>query len=320
MPDTQNPIPALSFTVIGGFLGAGKTTLLNHILRNAAGERIAVLVNDFGSINIDEALIDHRDEDTIALANGCICCSISWDFANALPPLLERNPPLDRVVVEASGIADPAKVAHFGTTPGFRLDGVIVVADAETVRLRASDPRMGRQALAQLRAADILVLNKADLVSPADLAATRAWLGSEVPGVRIIDAVNGDIPLPLLLGATGDQPHPDRPVPAADPASPGDAVAHPFETTAWESDRPIPRAALQAFAAALPPEIIRAKGIVLLEDDPGRRAVFQLAGKRWSIRPGEPWGAEPSRSRLVLIGLPGSVDNIPFQLLDPSRG
>jgi G3E family GTPase len=305
------------FTVIGGFLGAGKTTLLNHILRENHGQRIAVLVNDFGSINIDEDLIAGRDGDTIALSNGCICCSISWDFANALPPLLERDPPLDRVVVEASGVSDPFKVAQFGTTPGFRLDGILVVADAETVRARATDPRMGRQALNQLKAADIIVLNKTDLVAPTDLAATRAWLADQIPGIRIIDAVNAQVPIPLLLGAPRDQhlAHPEQSPTTHNPQP--TTHAHPFETASWESDRPIPRATLEAFAAALPPDIIRAKGILLLEEAPDRRAVFQLTGKRWTIRPGGPWGQDQPRSRLVAIGLAGSAAAIDWRLLCP---
>ena len=308
VPDTQHPIP---FTVIGGFLGAGKTTLLNHILRNANGERIAVLVNDFGSINIDADLIAARDGDTIALANGCICCSISYDFANALPPLLLRNPPLDRVIVEASGVADPAKVAAFGTTPGFRLDGIIVLADAETVRARAADSRMGRQALNQLKAADILLLNKTDLVSPDALAATHAWLQHTLPGIRILDAVNAAVPLPLLLGAPHAHAYahaPRRPSPAPD--------AHPFETASWESDHPVSRAALESFLAALPADVIRAKGILLLDDDPHRQTILQTAGARRSLRPGDPWGAQPPRSRLVAIGLPGSAAAIDWSALD----
>ena len=308
-PDAPIPPPSIPFTVIGGFLGAGKTTLLNHILRANHGQRIAVLVNDFGSINIDESLIAGRDENTIALSNGCICCSISWDFANALHAVLERDPPLDRVAVEASGVSDPWKVAQFGTTPGFRLDGIVVVADAETVRARATDRRMGRQALGQLKAADIIVLNKTDLVSPEDLQATHAWLEAQISGIRILDAVEGDVPIPLLLGAAGSHP-------AVFQVPHDESSGHPFETVSRESDRPVPRAALDAFVAALPPDVIRAKGILFMDDAPGIRTVFQLTGKRWTLRPGDPWGDEPPRSRLVAIGLAGSASAIDWSMLE----
>jgi len=294
---------AIPFTVIGGFLGAGKTTLLNRILHENEGRRIAVIVNDFGTINIDASLVVAADGDTIELSNGCICCSLAAEFPLTLFPLLERKPPLDAVVIEASGVSDPWKIGQFGTLPGFRLDGVVVVTDAETVRERAADPRMGRQILGQLRAADIIVLNKVDLVSPEDVAATRGWLATEIPGVRIIDAVEADVPLGLLLGA-----HADR---AAD-RMPEEIGEHPFESRSWETSELVAREKLEAWASALPAEVIRAKGVVALEDDPDREAVFQLVGKRWKLRRGEAWGERPRRSQMVAIGLPGSLAGIEF--------
>jgi G3E family GTPase len=122
-----SPVP---FTVIAGYLGAGKTTLLNQILREADGQRIVVLVNDVGDTPIDPELIASRTAEAITLTNGCICCTLGDEFALALPDLLEMNPPIDRVVVEASGIGDPGRIAQYGTLPGFTLDGVIVLADA----------------------------------------------------------------------------------------------------------------------------------------------------------------------------------------------
>lgn len=294
------PIP---FTVIGGFLGAGKTTLLNRILRENAGRRIAVIVNDFGAINIDASLVVSADGETIELSNGCICCSLAAEFPLTLYPLLEREPRLDAVVIEASGVSDPWKIGQFGTLPGFRLDGVIVVTDAETVRERAADPRMGRQIIGQLQSADIIVLNKVDLVSTEDVAATRHWLAEVIPGVRIIDAVEADVPLALLLGA-----HADRVGEAHREAM----EDHPFESRSWEIAGPIGRAQIEAWAAALPAEVIRAKGVLALEDDAEREAVFQLVGKRWKVRRGEPWGDRPRLSRLVAIGLPGSLEGLEF--------
>src|SRR4051794_19414238 len=126
-----NPIP---LTVIGGYLGAGKTTLLNRLLHQNEGRRFAVLVNDFGSINIDAALIASHDGETMSLTNGCICCSLANGFLTALTQLRNRAEPPEHIIVEASGVADPLKIAQYGHTPGFRLESIIVLADAETVR------------------------------------------------------------------------------------------------------------------------------------------------------------------------------------------
>ena len=159
---TFDPIP---LTVIGGYLGAGKTTLLNQLLRHNAGRRLAVLVNDFGSINIDAALITQHDGETMSLTNGCICCSLANGFLTALTQLKERPEPPEHIIVEASGVADPLKIGQYGHLPGFRLDGVIVLADAETVRRRARDSYVGRTVIRQLQGADVLILTKPDLVS-----------------------------------------------------------------------------------------------------------------------------------------------------------
>lgn len=167
------PIP---LAVIGGYLGAGKTTLLNHLLRHSRGWRLAVLVNDFGSVSIDAELIERGDGETISLANGCICCGLAGGFALALDGLRERADPPEHIVVEASGVADPREIGQYGHLPGFRLDGAIVVADAETVRRRAADGYVGAQVERQLRGADPIVLNKADLVGLEERGAVERGL------------------------------------------------------------------------------------------------------------------------------------------------
>lgn len=175
------PIPV---TVVAGYLGSGKTTLLNQVLRQADGRRIAVLVNDFGEVGIDDELIAAADGDTITLTNGCVCCRIGSDLMTALWSVRDREVPPDRVVIEASGIADPAPIAHHALTPGFDLDGVVVLLDAETVRRRERHPIVGRTIRRQLAGADVLVLNKIDLVSAAHSAiSTRGWRMSP-PGFR----------------------------------------------------------------------------------------------------------------------------------------
>src|SRR5476649_1880617 len=129
---TSDPIP---FTVIGGFLGAGKTTLLNRLLRGATGRRFAVLVNDFGALDIDGRLVAAHGGDTLALANGCLCCTIGDSLVTTLLALLERPGRFDHIVVEASGVADPGRIADIAVLePRLVRDGVIVVADAGSVQ------------------------------------------------------------------------------------------------------------------------------------------------------------------------------------------
>ena len=304
---TQNKIP---LTIIGGYLGAGKTTLINRLLRHNEGRRLAVIVNDFGRINIDAELIESRDGDTINLANGCICCTLGGDLAMTLLNLAESANPPDHVIIEASGVADPAQVAQYGHMPGLRLDGVIVLADAEMVRQKARDKYVGEQVRQQLRAADVLLLNKVDLATPESRRAVRAWLAEQVPGARIVETVQGNAPLPLLLGEEGARPFtPGEQMATAVPPATKHHHDLAYETWSWEGREPVQEAAFRAFVAQLPAGVIRGKGILHLAGEPERRAIFQLVGQRWNLKPGEPWGDTPPQSRLALIGLPGSLDS-----------
>ena len=206
-PLEQKSIPV---TVIGGYLGSGKTTLLNTLLRGAHGLRLAVLVNDFGSINIDAELIAAHDGDTISLANGCICCSRQDNLGAAFYALAARPNPPDHIVIEASGVADPRRIARYAQAiPGLRLDGIIVLADAELIRRQARDKYVGDTVLQQLQAADLIVLSKTDLITPDTVLEVRAWLAAQALGARIVEAVAGWLPLAFVLGldTTLDAPH-----------------------------------------------------------------------------------------------------------------
>ena len=301
----QHPI---LFTVLGGYLGSGKTTLLNHVLQNSQGRRLAVIVNDFCSIAIDASLIATRGTDMMTLANGCICCSISGGFAEALVALAGHKPPPEHVIIETSGIADPAKVAHYGHMAPYRLDGVVVVADAETIRQRTADKYVGATVLRQLRGADLIVLNKIDLVDEAQRADVRAWLRAQVPGARLAVTSQGRVPLALLLGLHGDEP--------AVPRRLDDHHAHDHEHheaddyASWSISiaSPLDEAAFRAAVATWPPAVLRAKGIVHLRQLSDRRHVFQLVGRHWSLTPDRGWEADPRRTDIVMIGLAGQVD------------
>jgi G3E family GTPase len=308
-------VPAIRLTVIGGYLGAGKTTLLNHVLRDAGDRRLAVLVNDFGSINIDAELVASRDGEMLSLTNGCICCGIGGDFIAALASLRDVDDPPEQVVVEASGVADPAQIAVFGDMPGYVRDAVVVVADAETVRARAEDERTGHQVRSQLRAADLLVVNKTDLVEAPALEQLRAWLRATVgPSTGIVDAAFGNVPTDVLIGARDDAGAPRAAVHAAHDAGEHDHAGHDhgghghYDSWSWSGDEPLSGAGLVEALPGLPEGVVRAKGILLLREDPSQRYVLQLVGRRYSIEAQRPWGEETAASRVVVIGLPGSVD------------
>ncbi len=175
-------------TTVGGYLGAGKTTLINAVLGSATSSRIAVLVNDFGGINIDAQLIASRNATTIELTNGCACCILSDDLGEAFARVAAAQPPFDHVVVEASGVADPRRLSQWATLPGLFSACVVVVADVQTVQLRADDHYVGTTIRRQLAGADAIVLSRKDLASEAALHEAHAWLHEVAPHAAILDA------------------------------------------------------------------------------------------------------------------------------------
>jgi G3E family GTPase len=278
-----NPIP---FTVIGGFLGAGKTTLLNRLLAGTVGRRFAVLVNDFGALDIDARLIAVHGGDTIALSNGCVCCTIADSLVATLMALLEKSERFDHIVVEASGVADPGRIADLGVLdPRLVRDGVVVVTDAADIRARAADGRLADTVRRQLEAADLIVLNKIDLAD--DLAVMRCWLSSHSTA-PVLEASQCDVPLDLLFSL-------DRRGSAGKPTPAG-----AFRSWSYSWPNPVDRAAL--LDVLQDSAVLRGKGIVRFSDTPDRRSVVHMVGKRVDVTDAGPW-SDTDESQLVLLGL-----------------
>jgi G3E family GTPase len=251
-----------------------------------------VLVNDFGALDIDGRLVADHGGDTIALANGCLCCTIGDSLVTTLLSLLERPERFDQVVVEASGVADPGRIADLAVLePRLARDGVIVVVDAAHVRERAADRRVGDTVMRQLGAADLLVLNKVDLAH--DLAVLRGWLSTH-SAAPVLEARHADTPLDLLFGL-------DR-----YGGSAGCGAADSYASWSYEWPEPVARETVMSMLRDAT-GMLRAKGIVRFADAPARRSVVHLVGHRLDVSDGGPW-SDNTASRLVLLGVKPTLD------------
>jgi G3E family GTPase len=292
--------PPTPFTLFSGFLGAGKTTVLCRLLEHQDTRRIAVLVNDFGTVNVDAAIVRRRTSQTIELANGCVCCGLSAGLDQVLSDLLALPDPPQAIILEASGVAEPIGIVHVALSqPGLSLDGVITVVDAAAIASQRRDPLVKVTVERQIAASDLVVLTKLDLLDVRAAEAAREEIRAVAPTARIVDAANGDVGTEVLLGI-GAGPH--RSLFVEGPHE------NQFHTWTVSVQGALDRRRLCALAGDLPISVLRVKGLVRLANDPLSVHLFQVVGRRWSLtREGERRDREGA-SDIVVIGAPRSED------------
>lgn len=284
-------------TLIAGFLGAGKTSLLTHVLRQPHGLKLAVLVNDFGALNIDAELLEDTGEEILTLQNGCICCSLSAGLLATVSAVIRRPDPPDRILIEASGISDPAEIVETLSQPDLQpyapLDGVVTLVDAQAAP--SLEGEVQRLADRQIGMASLVVLNKSDLAAPEDLAGMAAHV-ARLTGAPVLRTTHGAVDMAALFGL-GLRDAPEGHVPPPE-----------FESISVEIAAPLALERVHALLASLPRSVLRAKGVLNLREKPAHRCILQATGQASAtLTVGAPWLDAPPASRLVFIGLKGAI-------------
>ena len=311
MADNDNKVK-VPVSVLTGFLGAGKTTLLNYILNQNHGKRIAVIENEFGEVGIDDALVNmniNTNEEIFEMNNGCICCTVRGDLIRILDGLMKRKGKFDAIIVETTGLADPAPVAQTffvdqDVGDATKLDAVVTVTDAKWLKDRLKD---APEAKNQIAFADVIVLNKVDLVSPEELAEVEAAIRAINPYAKLHKTTRCDLPIENLLDRnafdldrildiepdfleSGHHHHHSDDVRSMSFTIPGDV--DPDKFMPWIND----------LSQVQGPNILRSKGILAFKGEP-RRFVFQGVHMILDGDLQRDWKAgEKRESRLVFIG------------------
>jgi len=293
--------PPIDLVVLGGYLGAGKTTIANRLLAQPHGRRIAVLVNDFGAVNIDARLVRARHDDVIELDNGCICCTIGGSLIEALTRLEERTERPDVLLIEASGVSDPANIAQIGLlNRAFRLSAVLVAADATALADTLADPLVGAIAQRQLDGASAVLVTKLDLLGANERAVAMEWIRLHSPTDIVVATQDGEVPWMLAFDLPGDagahvaedtgalerrrRPINGHWIPIAAPA---------FTSVAIPVPDVLDKLRFKQWMKQLPRTVLRAKGLVRLSStdssgadvDGGSLLLCQMAARRLRLTP-----------------------------------
>jgi len=298
-----DPVSQVPVTVLTGYLGAGKTTLLNRILTEQHGRKYAVVINEFGELGVDNDLVVDTDEEVFEMNNGCICCTVRGDLIRIVGGLMKRRDKFDGIIIETTGLANPAPVAQTffvdeGVRAKTRLDAIVTVVDAKHLPARLAD---SHEAADQIAFADVIVLNKTDLVSAEELAAVETQIRAINRYATIHRTERAALPIDQVLGRGVLEMVPDF-LDGENEHEHDDDVT----SVSFEAERPIDPERFNAWIGLLlqdkGPDLLRTKGILSYAND-DRRFAFQAVHM---IADGDfigPWKAGEKRvSRLVFIG------------------
>lgn len=300
MTSRKQYIPIMA---IVGFLGSGKTTLLNHILKENQGLKIGVIVNDFGDINIDSMLVARQTDSKLELSNGCICCSIEGDsLDDAIGQLAHSGSTIDYIVIEASGLAEPKELLRLlvnSKNQYARFDSLLAVVDASNIlETQEKHPAF----IEQLSLADVILINKLDLVKKATVKEIEGYLSFINSNAHILKTEKGVIDTRLLLEPSKQSVHSAQ-LRLGDAAiDHSDHLHHEYQNVSFATTKEIDPAAFELFIKTLPKEIYRSKGFVYFGmKGLGQKFIFQKVGARHEMKLDE-WLGETPRTDLVFIG------------------